>query len=229
MAGSRVKVEHVCRAYGGALILRDVSFEVAPGELIALTGPSGSGKTTLLQIVGSLDRPTSGSILVDDVAVQELKHPANFRRDTVGFVFQLHHLLPALTVQQNVELTLVAAGMRRHERAERALGLLEEVGLAGRHSDLPAALSGGERQRIAVARALAGQPTLILADEPTGALDSVASRKIWALLAEVRERRGTTIIAASHDPMLLEYADRSIHLLDGRIEAEEQRSREAAA
>jgi ABC-type lipoprotein export system ATPase subunit len=110
MAGSRVTLEGVSRAHGGVLTLRHISFDVAPGELIALTGPSGSGKTTLLQLIGSLDKPTSGSITVDDVAVQELKHPASFRRDTVGFVFQLHHLLPALTAQQNVELTLIAAG-----------------------------------------------------------------------------------------------------------------------
>jgi len=217
MPGSRVIVEHVTRAHGDALILRDVSFSVAPGELVALSGPSGSGKTTLLQLVGSLDRPTSGTIMVDDVAVHALRHPALFRRETVGFVFQLHHLLPSLTVQENVELTLVAARMHKRERAERALALLDEVGLTGRQHDLPAVLSGGERQRVALARALAGQPRLLLADEPTGALDSVASKKIWELLVSVREKRGTTIIVASHDQSLLQHADRGIAMMDGRI------------
>jgi putative ABC transport system ATP-binding protein len=217
MSGSRVVVEHVNRAYGAAQILHDVSLTIEPGEMVALTGPSGSGKTTLLQLIGSLDRPTSGSIYVDDVAVHTLTRPSNFRRDTVGFVFQLHHLLPALTVQQNVELTLVAAHVGKHERAARSAALLEEVGLGDRAHDLPEDLSGGERQRVAIARALAGQPSLILADEPTGALDSVASQKIWALLSGLRERHGSTILIASHDPSLHEHADRGIAIADGRI------------
>jgi putative ABC transport system ATP-binding protein len=229
MQGARVIVEHVSRAHGDALILNDVSFTVAPGELVALTGPSGSGKTTLLQLIGSLDRPTSGSIMVDDIAVHTLKHPAAFRRDTVGFVFQLHYLLPALTVLQNVELTLVAAGVRKRGGAERALPLPDEGGLTGRHRDLPASLSGGERQRVAIARALAGQPRLILADEPTGSLDSVAARKIWELLAGVRERHGTTVIVASHDPSLLTHSDRGIALFDGRIATESDLPQEETA
>ena len=229
MPGSRVIVQHVSRAYGDALILRDISFTVQPGEVVALGGPSGSGKTTLLQLIGSLDRPTSGTIMVDDVAVNELTHPAAFRRDTVGFVFQLHHLLPSLTVQENVELTLIAARMRKRERAERSLALLDEVGLTGRERDFPSSLSGGERQRVAVARALAGHPRLLLADEPTGALDSVASQRIWNLLLSVRENHGTTIIIASHDQTLLQHADRAINLLDGRIaEPTQPREREIA-
>ncbi|HTW11476.1 MAG TPA: ABC transporter ATP-binding protein [Solirubrobacteraceae bacterium] len=229
MPGSRVIVQHVSRAYGDALILRDISFTVQPGEVVALGGPSGSGKTTLLQLIGSLDRPSSGTIMVDDVAVHELTHPAAFRRDTVGFVFQLHHLLPSLTVQENVELTLIAARMRKRERAERSLALLDEVGLTGRERDFPSSLSGGERQRVAVARALAGHPRLLLADEPTGALDSVASQRIWNLLLSVRENHGTTIIIASHDQTLLQHADRAINLLDGRIaEPTQPREREIA-
>ncbi len=217
MAGSSVVLQHVHRAHGAAEILHDVSMQIDPGEVVALTGPSGSGKTTLLQLIGSLDRPTSGSIEVDGIAVQALKHPAKFRRDTVGFVFQLHHLLPALTVQENVELTLVAAHVNRRERHARSRALLEEVSLEGRTDDLPSDLSGGERQRVAIARALAGQPRLILADEPTGSLDSEASARVWALLTSVRERHGTTILVASHDPTLLEHADRGIAIADGRI------------
>jgi ABC-type lipoprotein export system ATPase subunit len=207
----------VSRAYGRALVLDNVSFEVDPGELVALAGASGSGKTTLLQLIGSLDRPTGGSIHVDDVVVEELAHPAHFRRETVGFVFQLHHLLPGLSAQQNVELPMVAAGLGRHERAGRSLELLDEVGLADRARALPSDLSGGERQRVAIARALGGQPRLILADEPTGSLDSVASQRVWELLGEVRSNRGTTIIVASHDPSLTEHADRALHLVDGRL------------
>jgi putative ABC transport system ATP-binding protein len=198
-------------------VLDDVSFAVEPGELVALTGPSGSGKTTLLQLIGSLDRPTNGRILVDDISVGELSHPAEFRRATVGFVFQLHYLLPALSAHENVELPMVAGRVPRRERAERALELLDEVGLADRARALPADLSGGERQRVAIARALAGRPRLILADEPTGSLDTVASGKIWELLSDLRRRRGTTVIVASHDLTLAEHTDRSLRLLDGRM------------
>ena len=231
MAGASVLVEHVSRAYGPALVLDDVSFAVEPGELVALTGPSGSGKTTLLQLIGSLDRPTSGRILVDDVSVGELSHPAGFRRSTVGFVFQLHHLLPDLSAQQNVELPMLAARVSRRERAERTLELLDEVGLADRARDRPADLSGGERQRVAIARALGGFPRLILADEPTGSLDTVASRRIWELLADLRARRGTTVIVASHDATLAEHADRPLRLIDGRMvpPVEEQLAPEGVA
>jgi len=217
MAGARVVVEHVSRSYGRTDAIQDVSFEIEPGELVALAGPSGSGKTTLLQLIGSLDRPTSGSIRVDDVEVEKLSSPASFRRSVVGFVFQLHYLLPALSAQQNVELPMVAARVPRPERATRALELLEEVGLEDRAGDRPSELSGGERQRVAIARALAGLPRLILADEPTGSLDTVSSHRVWDLLDAVRSRRGTTVIVASHDPSLTEHADRSLHLLDGRV------------
>jgi len=217
MPGARVAVEHVSRAYERTFVLNDVSFTLEPGELVGLTGASGSGKTTLLQLIGSLDRPTSGSIRVDDIEVEKLAHPAPFRREVVGFVFQMHHLLMALTAQENVELPMLAAGIGRRERADRALELLGEVGLAGRSRDLPADLSGGERQRVAIARALSGQPRLILADEPTGSLDSVASRRVWELLRDVRDRRGTTVLIASHDTSLIEYADRALRLVDGRL------------
>jgi putative ABC transport system ATP-binding protein len=216
-AGARVVLEHVTRAYGPATVLFDVSCTIEPGELVALTGPSGSGKTTLLQLIGSLDRPSSGTIRVDDTAVEDLTHPAGFRRDTVGFVFQLHHLLPHLSVEQNTELSLVAAGVPRRERHARVLDLLEEVGLADRAGDFPKQLSGGERQRVAIARALAGRPRLILADEPTGALDTAASARIWELLLDIRARRNTTLLIASHDLTLLEHADRELRLTDGRL------------
>ncbi|MHB1569633.1 MAG: ABC transporter ATP-binding protein [Solirubrobacteraceae bacterium] len=217
MPGARVIAEHVSRAYGSSVVLDDVSFVVQAGEFVALTGASGSGKTTLLQLIGSLDRPTSGSIQVGDIAVERLSHPALFRRETVGFVFQFHHLLPTLTISQNVQLPLVADGVRRRERARRAHELLTEVGLGDRVQALPGDLSGGERQRVAIARALASEPELILADEPTGALDSVASGRIWQLLRQACERHGTTVIVASHDASLAEHSDRGLQLLDGRL------------
>jgi len=223
MAGASVIAEAVSRCYGRSEVLHDVSFSIDPGELVALTGPSGSGKTTLLQLIGSLDRPTRGRIIVDDVNVGELRHPALFRRRTVGFVFQLHYLLPALSTQQNVELPLAAAHVSRRERAARARSLLGEVGLADRADDLPSELSGGERQRVAIARALANEPPLILADEPTGALDTAASAQVWRLLSDVRSRRGTTVIIASHDVTLGEHVDRSLHMVDGRLTETERR------
>jgi putative ABC transport system ATP-binding protein len=229
--GAAVIVERVSRAYGEAVVLDDVSFAIEPGELVALTGPSGSGKTTLLQLIGGLDRPTLGLILVDGVSVGELSHPAEFRRATVGFVFQLHYLLPALSAQENVELPLVAARVPHGERRERALELLEGVGLAGRARARPSELSGGERQRVAIARALAGRPRLILADEPTGSLDTAASEKVWELLSDACTIGGATVIVASHDLTLAEHAGRALHLLDGRMvpPAPEERASERVA
>jgi len=217
MPGARVVAEHVSRRYGRALVLDDVSLQVEPGELVALSGRSGSGKTTLLQLLGSLDRPTSGRIRVDDIEVERLTAPAQFRRDVVGFVFQLHYLLPSLSAQQNIELPLVAAHVGRAERARRAQSLLDEIGLGDRARALPSDLSGGERQRIAVARALAGRPRLILADEPTGALDSNAAARVWKLLSDVRDNHGTTVIVASHEQALAEHTDRALHIVDGRL------------
>jgi len=203
VAGAYVSVEHVYRCFGQTTIINDVSLVVEAGESVGLTGASGSGKTTLLQMIGSLDPPTRGRIRVDNVDLSNLSHPARFRRDTVGFVFQLHHLLPELTAQQNVELPLLAAGT--------------EVGLPDRLHSLPADLSGGERQRVAIARALAARPKLILADEPTGALDSRSSVHIWKLLAQVNEQHGTTMIIASHDPAVVERTDRTVNIVDGRL------------
>ncbi|HWE13765.1 MAG TPA: ABC transporter ATP-binding protein [Solirubrobacteraceae bacterium] len=217
MHGARVIAERVSRAYDRSEVLHEVSFAVEPGELVALTGPSGSGKTTLLQLIGSLDRPTGGRILVEGIDVGRLRRPALFRRSTVGFVFQLHYLLPTLSAQQNVELPLAAAHVPRRERASRARELLHEVGLAERAGDLPAELSGGERQRVAIARALANEPPLVLADEPTGSLDTTASAQVWRMLAGVRSRRGTTVVIASHDETLGDHVDRALHLIDGRL------------
>ena len=194
-AGADVRVEHAGRRYGSIEALRDVSLHVAPGELLVVTGRSGSGKSTLLNLIGGLDQPTSGRILIDDRELWREPRAPRHRRELVGFVFQQHHLLVNLTARANVEVALIGAGVHRRERRERALGLLEEVGLAKRADHEPAALSGGERQRVAIARALANEPRL--------------------LLAEVRARRGMTVIVVSYDPQVGERADRMVTVTDG--------------
>jgi putative ABC transport system ATP-binding protein len=214
-AGADVRVEHAGRRYGAIAALRDVSLHVAPGELLVVTGRSGSGKSTLLNLIGGLDQPTSGRILIDGRELWREPRAPRHRRELVGFVFQQHHLLVNLTARANVEVALIGAGVNRRERRERALGLLEEVGLANRAEHEPAALSGGERQRVAIARALANEPRLLLADEPTGAVDSQTSQRVLDLLAEVRARRGMTVIVVSYDPQVGERADRMVTVTDG--------------
>jgi ABC-type lipoprotein export system ATPase subunit len=214
-AGADVRVEHAGRRYGSVDALRDANLHVAPGEFLAVTGRSGSGKSTLLNLIGGLEEPTSGRILIDGREIWREPRAPRHRRELVGFVFQQHHLLVNLTAQANVEVALIGAGMRRRERQERALGLLEEVGLADRAGHEPAELSGGERQRVAIARALANEPRLLLADEPTGAVDSVTSQRVLDLLAEIRERRGMTVIVVSYDPQVGARADRMVTVTDG--------------
>jgi putative ABC transport system ATP-binding protein len=215
VTGARVRVEHVRRRFDHETVLRDVSLRVEPAQLVALSGPSGSGKTTLLQILGGLDHPDAGDVWIGDQHISALRHPVALRRHVVGFVFQLHHLLPALSAQANVELPLVAAGVRASERRRRALEALGRVGLGARARHRPEQLSGGERQRVALARAIVHRPQLLLADEPTGGLDRVATAEVLGLLAELRDDDGTTIIAVSHDPTLGGYADRRVTLADG--------------
>jgi len=216
--GVEVEVERVSKTFAGRIhALRDVSLRAAPGEVLAITGPSGCGKSTLLNTIAAIERPDSGRILVDGVPITELEHPAAYRRDTVGFIFQLHHLLPTLTARANVELPLIAAGVARLERRRRACELLAEVGLEERAEEHPATLSGGERQRVAVARALANEPRLLLADEPTGSLDTESGRLVMELLDDARERRGTTLLIASHNRGMGVHADRVARMVDGKL------------
>lgn len=217
-AGAEVLVEKVSKSYDSRIVaVREASLRLEPGEFASLTGPSGCGKSTLLNLIGSLARPDSGSITVDGVAVQDLKKPADYRRSAVGFVFQLHHLLPMISAGGNVEVPLIGSGVGRRERRERARELLGEVGLAERLDHLPSQLSGGERQRVAVARALANRPRLLLADEPTGALDSESSKRVLDLLAALSERYGMTMLVVSYDPEVGRHADRTLRMADGRI------------
>jgi ABC-type lipoprotein export system ATPase subunit len=218
--GVRVDVEGVSRRFGSLEALRDVTLSVAPGELVAITGRSGSGKSTLLNLIGGLDQPTSGRILLDGAAIADGMGIERARRELVGFVFQQHLLLSELTARLNVEVPLIGAGVGAAERRERALALLDEVGLADRAEHRPSMLSGGERQRVAVARALANSPRLLLADEPTGALDTASSKRVVDLLTGARARHGMTVVIVTYDATVYAQADRIVSLLDGSIVAE---------
>ena len=217
MIGAEVLVEHVRKVFedGRIRALEDVSLRLAPGEFAALTGPSGSGKSTLLNLIGALDRPDGGSIAVDGRALAD-GDAVGYRASTVGFVFQFHNLIPVLSAAENVQVPMMGR-LGRDERAQRANELLREVGLSGRASAFPPTLSGGERQRVAIARALANDPRLLLADEPTGALDSETGAQIVALLQRLREARGMTILLVTNDRAVAERADRVLELRDGRV------------
>lgn len=215
--GAEIVVESVAKSYGTIDALRGVSLSVSASEFVAITGPSGSGKSTLLNLIGSLDRPDSGTISVAGSPVPAPRHAVEFRREMVGFVFQDHLLLPYLSAQGNIESALLATGVSRRERRARARELLNDVGLADRAAHLPSELSRGQRSAVALARALANRPRLLLADEPTGALDSVSSQRTLDLLLVLRERHGMTVVVVSHDPVVSERADRVMHLVDGRV------------
>ncbi|HEY8304629.1 MAG TPA: ABC transporter ATP-binding protein [Solirubrobacteraceae bacterium] len=216
-AGAAVSVERVAKRFGRVSALREVSLRVDPGEVVLVTGRSGSGKSTLLALIGGLERPDSGSVSIDGREVWSEPHIARARREVVGFVFQRHLLLETLSARANVEVPLLGAGMRRRERRGRALQLLEEVGLGERAEHVPAQLSGGERQRVAVARALANEPRLLLADEPTGALDSVTSERVLDLLFGLRDRLGMTMIVVSYDSAIGARADQTVTIVDGLV------------
>jgi putative ABC transport system ATP-binding protein len=198
-------------------ILDDVSFDVPAGQVVAISGPSGSGKSTLLGLIAGLDRPTAGSIRVAGVEVTALGEVAlaHFRRDTIGYVFQSYHLIPTLTATENVAVPLELAGAA--DALARAQELLEAVGLAERGHHYPVQLSGGEQQRVALARAVALRPPLLLADEPTGNLDSATGDQIIGLMLSLNRARGSTLLLVTHDPALTVHAERIIALRDGRI------------
>jgi len=220
-AGAEVTVERVSKGFGRISALRDLSLHVDPGEAVVITGRSGSGKSTLLALIGGLEQPDDGDVRIDGRAIWRNAHPARARREVVGFVFQRHLLLGALSARANVEVPLIGAGMHRSERRRRALELLDEVGLADRAAHLPSELSGGESQRVAVARALANEPRLLLADEPTGALDSVTSERVLDLLFRLRDRLGMTMLVVSYDRSVGVRADRTLTLVDGKFDETE--------
>ena len=210
-------VEHVAKGFGRIRALRDVSLAVTPGEAVVITGPSGSGKSTLLALIGGLEQPDAGHVLIDGEPIWREGKPATTRRELVGFVFQSHRLLETLGARANVEVPLLGAGMAKAARRQRALELLDEVGLSGRAEHTPAQLSGGERQRVALARAIANEPRLLLADEPTGALDSATSERVLELLFGLRDRLGMTMLLVSYDAAIGARAERTVTIVDGRL------------
>ncbi len=200
--------------------LNGIDLQIERGEFVALVGPSGSGKSTLLNMLGGLDRPSGGEIWVDDLELGKAsdKRLVHYRREQLGFIFQSFNLLPTRTALENVEIPLMLAGVPRRVRRERALELLGRVGLASRANHRPNELSGGEQQRVAVARSLANNPQLLLADEPTGNLDSKTGAEILRLLQGVVEQEGRTMVLVTHDSGVASHADRIVHLLDGAIQ-----------
>ena len=218
-----IQVEKLAKTYrlGKVSIpaLRGISFDVAKGEFLAVIGPSGSGKTTLLNLMGAIDKPTSGRIFIDgrDVTTLGEGELTKLRRHKIGFIFQFYNLIPALTALENVELPMLTGGVSRKDASKRALQLLEMVGLAERVGHLPDELSGGEQQRVAIARALANRPSVILADEPTGDLDTKTGMEVVQILYDTSKKENATVIVVTHDPMITERADRILHMRDGSI------------
>ena len=223
MAEPVMKLVEVSKLYDGTtpfLALDKISLDIGRGELVSIMGRSGSGKSTLLHLLGCLDRPTAGEIYLDGRAISEMSDDevADIRRDTIGFVFQAFNLAPTLSVFKNVELPLMIRGMPKTERQERTMRNLETVGLAGKKDSMPSQLSGGETQRVAIARALSNEPKIILADEPTGNLDSATSEEIIKVLFSLSRDHGITMILVTHDASLAERTERIVRIKDGRIE-----------
>jgi putative ABC transport system ATP-binding protein len=223
---SLVSFRGVRRHYGegGGLVqaLAGVDVDIQAGEFVAIMGPSGSGKSTAMNIIGCLDRPTHGAYRFDGVDVTHLDRDrrALLRRNYLGFVFQGYNLLARTTAIENVELPLIYRGMKRRERHKRAAAALHLVGLEGREHHTPAQLSGGQQQRVAIARAIVSEPLLLLADEPTGNLDTARSREIMELLSRLNAERGITVVMVTHEADMAAYAHRNIHFVDGQIESD---------
>ncbi len=215
-----VETHDLTRVYGDGAEVRaldGVTLRIGQGEFVSIMGPSGSGKSTLLNLIGALDRPSSGQVIVAGQDLATVKNLDRFRSQTVGFVFQLHNLIPTLTALENVEIPLYEQRISGRKRRQRARELLELVGLEGRLRHLPTTLSGGERQRVAIARSLANEPALILADEPTGDLDSKSGAEVIALMHRLNRELGTTFIVVTHDPAVARKTERIVVLDSGRI------------
>ena len=202
---------------GQVQALRGVTFSVAQGEFVAITGPSGCGKTTLLQMLGALDRPTAGTLLYRGNSIPDLRDPSIYRAHEIGFIFQAFHLLPTFTALENVQIPMFESDLPVSERKDRATALLKSVGLEHRLNHFPAKLSGGERQRVAIARSLANGPSVLLADEPTGNLDSENTLLILELIVRVHREQNMTLVLVTHDRSIAQRASRTIQMKDGRI------------
>ena len=210
---------------GQVRALRGVSFSIHAGEFVAITGPSGCGKSTLLQLLGALDRPTGGDLLYRGQSIPDNPDPSSYRASEIGFIFQAFHLLPTFTAVENVQIPMFETGRSKGERRERAIALLKMVGLDKRLDHFPSKLSGGERQRVAIARSLANDPSLLLADEPTGNLDSENAHTVLDLIIRLQEEHGRTMVIVTHDPSIAERAGRILRMKDGQIVSDQSPAR----
>ena len=214
-----IKLEGITKSFGSLQVLKGIDLEINKGEIISIVGPSGAGKTTLLQIMGTLDEPDAGVVQIDGTMVSRMKEKelSAFRNKNIGFVFQFHQLLPEFTALENVMIPALIAGVSSKEAHERAVKILDFMGLVDRASHKPNELSGGEKQRVAVARALINDPAVILADEPSGSLDTHNKEDLHQLFFDLRERLGQTFVIVTHDEGLSKITDRTIHMVDGMI------------
>ena len=214
-----IQLRNITKSFGTLQVLKGIDLDIAKGEIVSIVGPSGAGKTTLLQIAGTLDTPDTGTIMIDGTDVTNLKQKdmARFRNLHLGFVFQFHQLLPEFTAMENVMIPAMIAGKSQKQTKARAMELLEFLGLAARADHKPNELSGGEKQRVAVARALINNPSVILADEPSGSLDSKNKAELHQLFFDLREQFGQTFVIVTHDEQLAATTDHTIHLRDGLI------------
>lgn len=215
-----IQLRNITKSFGQLQVLKGIDLDIQQGEIVSIVGPSGAGKTTLLQIMGTLDRADGGSVVINGTDLSRLgqKALARFRNQHIGFVFQFHQLLPEFTALENIMIPALIAGCRQGEARKRASELLEIVGLSDRANHKPAELSGGEKQRVAVARALVNKPAVVLADEPSGSLDSTNKTELHALFFRLRDELGQTFVIVTHDEQLAATTDRTIRLCDGKIE-----------